>query len=122
MWLGAPSKARENGKHMSHSDSTETPGQAWSPQRSSREAIQSQFGASRAELALWALTTGDPLADAVVKEIHHGGYDVRTALSNGMRFGFASLSSDPRSGHCRRKKQTARVEGEARTVGGDGVQ
>lgn len=53
---------------MSHSHSTETPGQAWPPQRSSREAIQSQFGASRAELALWTLTTGDPLADAVVKE------------------------------------------------------
>ena len=46
---------------------------AWPHERSTRSAVLAQFGEARADLAGWALTTGDPLADAVVEEIHAGG-------------------------------------------------
>jgi hypothetical protein len=46
---------------------------AWPSARGRRSSIAAQFGEDRAELLCWALTTADPLADAVVEEIHERG-------------------------------------------------
>lgn len=67
----------------------------WPSGRGSREALVSQFGASRADLAAWALTTGDPLADAVAEEIREGGRPVREALQRGIALGLAALEDPP---------------------------
>lgn len=67
---------------------------AWPTQRSSRSSVATQFGEDRADLLEWALHTGDPLADAVVEEIHHNGTKTRAALNQGMAAGLASLD-DP---------------------------
>jgi hypothetical protein len=66
----------------------------WPTARSRRPSIVAQFGETRAELLGWALTTGDPLADAVVEEIHEHGREVRVALANGIGNGLSSLT-DP---------------------------
>jgi hypothetical protein len=68
---------------------------AWPRERSSRSAIIAQFGAARADLAGWALVTGDPLADAVVEEIHAGDTPVRDALATGIRDGLAAVPDPP---------------------------
>ena len=67
----------------------------WPYERSTRSAVLAQFGETRADLAGWALTTGDPLADAVVEEIHAGGRPVRTALTTGTRHGLATVADPP---------------------------
>lgn len=67
----------------------------WPHERSRRASIVAQFGETRAELVGWALTTGDPLADAVVEEIHAGGRPVRIALAAGIKEGLASLIDPP---------------------------
>ncbi|SHK82028.1 hypothetical protein SAMN05443637_112187 [Pseudonocardia thermophila] len=67
----------------------------WPTGRGSRAAVVAQFGESRAALVERALRTGDPLADAVVEEIHRGGADVRTHLDHGIRHGLASLTDPP---------------------------
>jgi hypothetical protein len=67
----------------------------WPTARSTRSSIVAQFGEARANLAGWALTTGDPLADAVVAEIHEHGREVRTALADGIGNGLDSLSDPP---------------------------
>jgi hypothetical protein len=72
--------------------STET---NWPAQRSRRSTVAAQFGADRADLMAWALTTADPLADAVVDEIHEQGRTVRVALATGIAGGLASLSDPP---------------------------
>jgi hypothetical protein len=41
------------------------------------------------------LNAGDPLADAVVAEIHERGRKVRTALAAGISKGLASVSDPP---------------------------
>ncbi|WP_329060855.1 hypothetical protein [Amycolatopsis sp. NBC_01480] len=56
----------------------------WPAQRSRRSTVAAQFGADRADLMAWALTTADPLADAVVDEIHEQGRTVRVALATGI--------------------------------------
>jgi hypothetical protein len=66
----------------------------WPSARSRRTAIVAQFGGDRADLAQWALTTADPLADAVAGAIHSEGAAVRAAFSTGVADGLASLT-DP---------------------------
>jgi hypothetical protein len=56
-----------------------------------------QFGTDRADLAGWALTTGDPLADAVVADIHDGHRQARRAVQLGIRHGLDSLVDPPDS-------------------------
>jgi hypothetical protein len=67
----------------------------WPHARSSRDGIIAQFGASRAGLVGRALVTGDPLADAVVEEIHSGQPGVNAALDAGVRHGLESLTDAP---------------------------
>jgi hypothetical protein len=51
---------------------TATSPTVWPHARGTRSSLIAQFGTERADLAGWALTTGDPLADAVVADIHDG--------------------------------------------------
>jgi len=67
---------------------------AWPSARSRRTAIVAQFGGARADLAQWALTTADLLADAVAAAIHTEGAPVRAAFNAGVTQGLASLA-DP---------------------------
>jgi hypothetical protein len=67
----------------------------WPGERGRRSSIAAQFGESRAELMQWALTTGDPLADAVVEEIQRDGRTVRVKLAEGISNGLASLENPP---------------------------
>lgn len=67
----------------------------WPSARNSRSGILAQFGEGRAELVGRALTTGDPLADAVVQEIHAGGREVRAKLHKGIEHGLASVDDPP---------------------------
>jgi hypothetical protein len=66
---------------------------AWPSQRGSRAGVVAQFGEQRADLLGWALSTGDPLADAVIEAIHHDGVGVRAQLNQGMTAGLDSLDS-----------------------------
>ncbi|WP_394619772.1 oxygenase MpaB family protein [Lentzea sp. JNUCC 0626] len=72
---------------------TTTP--SWPAHRSRRSTVEVQFGADRAELLRTALVTGDPLADAVVDEIHEQGRHVRVALHQGIAHGLDSLTDPP---------------------------
>jgi hypothetical protein len=90
------------GTHVSPPQDTLVEGQSmtepaahWPHARSSRDGIMAQFGASRADLVGWALVTGDPLADAVVEEIHSGEPGVNAALNEGVRHGLESLTDAP---------------------------
>jgi hypothetical protein len=56
-----------------------------------------QFGADRADLAEWALTTGDPLADALAADIHDGHPRARQAVQLGIHHGLGSLVDPPDS-------------------------
>ncbi|PXY18747.1 oxygenase MpaB family protein [Prauserella flavalba] len=67
----------------------------WPTARSSRQGILAQFGDGRADLAGWALTTGDPLADAVVEELHSSGHEARAKLHHGIEHGLASVDDPP---------------------------
>ncbi|MDT5296778.1 MAG: hypothetical protein QOG79_20, partial [Mycobacterium sp.] len=62
---------------------------SWPTERGRYSGVLLQFGQSRADLLGVALTTGDPLADAVVEEMHAGGRDVRHQLDSGIRQGLA---------------------------------
>ncbi len=67
---------------------------AWPAARSSFSAVAAQFGEDRARLMAWALGAGDPLADAVVEEIHGaGGHERRIQLRDGIDHGLASLKN-----------------------------
>ena len=66
----------------------------WPSARSRRTAIVAQFGGARADLAQWALTTADPMADAVAAAIHAEGAAVRAAFGKGVTSGLASVA-DP---------------------------
>jgi hypothetical protein len=70
---------------------------AWPHARGTRSSLIAQFGADRADLAGWALTTGDPLADAVVADIHDGRPQARQAVQLGIRHGLDSLVDPPDS-------------------------
>ncbi|MEY2424285.1 MAG: hypothetical protein QOI95_4352 [Acidimicrobiaceae bacterium] len=72
-------------------------GRAWPHARGSRSSLITQFGIDRADLAEWALTTGDPLADALVADIHHGHPQARQAVQLGIRNGLDSLVDPPDS-------------------------
>ncbi|MEJ8280894.1 oxygenase MpaB family protein [Pseudonocardia spirodelae] len=69
---------------------------AWPSSRSSRSAVLAQFGEGRADLMQWALTTGDPLADAVVAEMREiGAATARPLLTRGIEHGLGSLTDPP---------------------------
>lgn len=68
---------------------------SWPTGRGPRAAVVARFGESRTALVERALRTGDPLADAVVEEIHTGGPGVRTQLDLGIRHGLAALVDPP---------------------------
>ncbi|WP_326835260.1 oxygenase MpaB family protein [Amycolatopsis rhabdoformis] len=70
-------------------------GLTWPTGRSRRSTVEAQFGSTRADLIHAALTTGDPLADAVVDEIGEHGRDVRIALGAGLEHGLGSLTDPP---------------------------
>ena len=72
-----------------------SPVRDWPTGRSRRSTVAAQFGADRADLMAWALTTADPLADAVVAEIQERGRAVRVALAAGIEHGLASLADPP---------------------------
>jgi hypothetical protein len=65
----------------------------WPSARSRRSTIVAQFGGDRADLAQWALTTADPLGDAVADAIHTEGATVRAAFTHGVISGLASVTS-----------------------------
>jgi hypothetical protein len=68
----------------------------WPTDRSTRSAVVAQFGDARADLMQWALTTGDPLADALVVEMHEQGMrQSRELLDRGLREGLALLDDPP---------------------------
>lgn len=71
------------------------PEAAWPTQRSRRSSILAQFGQARTDLVGWSLVTGDPLADAVVDELHELGRSVRVALANGISNGLGTLDDPP---------------------------
>ncbi len=75
-------------------DATDTSGAPWPTERGRRSGIVLQFGETRADLLQEALTTGDPLADAVVASIHADGREVNDQLQRGIREGLASVQ-DP---------------------------
>ena len=70
---------------------------AWPHARGARSSLVAQFGTDRADLAGWALTTGDPLADAVVADIHDGHPQARQSVQRGIRDGLDSLVDPPDS-------------------------
>ncbi len=69
----------------------------WPHARGRRSRLIAQFGTDRADLARWALTTGDPLADAVVADIHGGHTQARQAVQLGISNGVDSLVDPPDS-------------------------
>jgi hypothetical protein len=82
---------------MSTEPETRTPENAWPHARGTRSSLIAQFGIDRADLAGWALTTGDPLADAVVADIHGGHPQARQAVQLGIRNGLDTLVDPPDS-------------------------
>lgn len=67
----------------------------WPTERGRRSGIVVQFGTDRADILARALTTGDPLADAVVDaEKAERGSAVRQQIRHGITHGLASLD-DP---------------------------
>jgi hypothetical protein len=70
---------------------------SWPHARGTRTSLIAQFGTDRADLAGWALTTGDPLADAVVADIRDGHPQARQAVQLGIRHGLNSLVDPPDS-------------------------
>ncbi|MEY2402643.1 MAG: hypothetical protein QOD38_194 [Acidimicrobiaceae bacterium] len=70
---------------------------AWPHGRGTRTSLIAQFGADRADLAEWALTTGDPLADALAAEIQDGNSRARQAVQLGIHHGLDSLVDPPDS-------------------------
>src|SRR5260221_7733266 len=87
----------EGAPTMSTEPETHTSQNAWPHGRGTRSSLIAQFGADRADLAGWALTTGDPLADAVVADIHNGHPQARHAVQLGIRNGLDSLVDPPDS-------------------------
>ncbi len=82
---------------MSVGPGTGSSADAWPHARGTRSGLVAQFGTDRADLARWALTTGDPLADAVVADIHDGHPQARQAVQLGIRDGLGSLVDPPES-------------------------
>jgi hypothetical protein len=69
----------------------------WPHARGTRSSLIAQFGTDRADLAGWALTTGDPLADAVVADIHAGHPQARRAVQLGIHNGLDAVVDPPES-------------------------
>jgi len=62
-----------------------------------RSGIVARFGGDRADLAGWALTNGDPVADAVAADIHDGHNQAQASLHQGLTTGLRSLTRPPAS-------------------------
>ncbi len=93
-----PSRSKRKGAPtMSTEPETRTSENAWPHARGTRSSLIAQFGADRADLAGWALTTGDPLADAVVADVHDGHPQARQGVQLGIRNGLDSLVDPPDS-------------------------
>lgn len=73
------------------------PDTPWPTERGSEAGIVLQFGRTRADLVRAALTEGDPLADAVVTDIHETGRAVRRSLQTGLEQGLAAVPDAPAS-------------------------
>jgi hypothetical protein len=71
--------------------------QEWPRGRGTKSSLIAQFGIDRADLAEWALTTGDPLADALVADMHDGHPQARNAVQLGIRNGLDTLVDPPDS-------------------------
>ncbi|MCW2600551.1 MAG: hypothetical protein JWM02_2380 [Frankiales bacterium] len=69
----------------------------WPHARGTRSSLIAQFGTDRADVAGWALTSGDPLADAVVADIHDGHPQARQAVQLGIRDGLDAVVDPPES-------------------------
>jgi hypothetical protein len=82
---------------MSTEPQTRTSEAVWPHAPGTRSSLIAQFGTDRADLAGWALTTGDRLADAVVADIHDGHPQARQAVQLGIRNGLDSLVDPPES-------------------------
>lgn len=68
----------------------------WPTGRAGRATVLAQFGQARADLMQWALSTGDPLADAVVAEMRETGMkQARPVVIAGIRNGLAALTDPP---------------------------
>lgn len=65
----------------------------WPSGRGSRANLITQFGEARVSFLEDMLTTGDPLADAVVTAIKEEGGGIRGQLSRGLKSGFASIEN-----------------------------
>ncbi|MER5890120.1 oxygenase MpaB family protein [Streptomyces sp. NPDC001941] len=69
---------------------------AWPTRRAGRATVLAQFGAARTDLLHWALTTGDPLADAAAEEMHALGMRrARALFARGVREGLEALEDAP---------------------------
>ena len=82
---------------MSSEPQTRSSAEAWPHARGTRSSLIAQFGTDRADLVGWALTTGDPLADAIVADIHNGHPHAHQAIQLGIRNGLGSLVDPPDS-------------------------
>jgi hypothetical protein len=82
---------------MSAEAETRAPDNAWPHARGTRSSLVAQFGTDRADLVGWALTTGDPLADAVVADMHDGHPTARRDVRLGIQNGLDSLTDPPDS-------------------------
>src|SRR4051794_5524079 len=82
---------------MSMQAQARTSERGWPHARGRRSSLIAQFGTDRADLVAWALTTGDPLADPLVADIHDGHPHARQAVQLGMRNGLDSLVDPPES-------------------------
>jgi hypothetical protein len=82
---------------MSTETEARTPDKAWPHARGTRSSLIAQFGTDRANLVGWALTTGDPLADAVVADMHDGHPTARRDVRLGIQNGLDSLADPPDS-------------------------
>lgn len=68
----------------------------WPTGRANRDTILAQFGEGRTNLMQWALNAGDPLADAVVAEMHELGMSrMRQLVTQGIHHGLTSLADPP---------------------------
>ena len=65
----------------------------WPSGRNERSIVVDRFGGDRADLAARALTTGDPLADAVIADIDERGAIVARQVTHGLTHGLSSLDA-----------------------------
>jgi hypothetical protein len=65
----------------------------WPSERGAKVNLTTQFGADRVSFLEDMLTTGDPLADAVVTAIKQEGAGIRSQLSLGLKQGLSAIEN-----------------------------